>query len=122
MNMRLPFQSKPKSLADRAQAAAGDTVDFARSIPNRLEGGRERTLGVAGAAAGVAAGLAFWRSRSGSKPSAHEDHAQMPTPWKTAPPANGGSAAKKPAASAETKKPVTSSKDAADSAAGSRSK
>ncbi len=120
--MKLPFQSKPKSVADRAQAVAGDAVDFARSIPERLEGGRERAMAVAGAAAGVAAGLAFWRSRSDNEPSVHEDPAQMPTPWKTAPPGNGGSAAKKTAASAETKKPVTSSKDAADSAAGSRSK
>jgi hypothetical protein len=122
MKMKLPFQSKPKSVADRAQAVAGDAVDFARSIPERLEGGRERALAVAGAAAGVAAGLAFWRSRSDNEPSVHEDPAQMPTPWKTAPPGNGGSAAKKPAASAETRKPVTSSKDAADSAAGARSK
>jgi hypothetical protein len=113
MNMRLPFHSKPTSLADRAQVAAGDAVDFARSIPERLEGGRERALAVVGAAAGVAAGLAFWRSRSDSEPSADDDPAQMPTPWKTAPPDNGGSAATKP---------VTSTKDAAESAAGSRSK
>jgi hypothetical protein len=120
--MKLPFQSKSKSLADRAQDAAGDAVDFARSIPDRLEGGRERALAVAGAAAGVAAGLAFWRSRSDKEPSVHEDAAQMPTPWKTAPPGDGGSAAKQPATSAETKQPVASSKDAAESAPGSRSK
>ena len=52
----------------------------------------------------------------------HAYAAQMPTPWKTAPPLDGVSAAKKPAVSAATKKPVTSSKEAADSAAGSRSK
>ena len=108
-------------MADRAQAAAGDAVDFARSVPERLEGGRDRALAVAGAAAGVAAGLAFWRSRTDREPSVHDDPAQMPTPWKTAPPADGP-AAKKPAASAATKKPVASSKDAAESAAGTRSK
>ena len=122
--MKLPFLSKPepKSLTDRAKSAAGDTVEFARSIPGRLEGGRERALAVAGVAAGVAAGLAFWRSRTNNKPSVHDDPAQMPTPWKTAPPGEGEPAAKEPAASAETKKPVTSTKDAAESAAGSRSK
>jgi hypothetical protein len=120
--MKLPFQSKPQSVADRAQSAAADAVEFARSVPDRLEGSRERALAVVGAAAGVAAGLAFWRSRTNNEPSVHDDPAQMPTPWKTAPPGDGGSAAKKPVASAETKKPVTSSKEAADSAAGSRSK
>jgi hypothetical protein len=120
--MKLPFQSQPKSLVDRAQSAAEDAVDFARSIPDRLESSRERALAVVGAAAGVAAGLAFWRSRSNNEPSVHEDPAQMPTPWKTAPPGNGDSAAKEPDASAGTKKPVTSAKEAADRAAGSRSK
>jgi hypothetical protein len=120
--MRLPFQSKPKSLVDRARSAADDVAGFARSVPERLEGGRERALAVAGAAAGVAAGLAFWRSRKDNEPSIHADPAQMPTPWKADPPADGESAAKQPAASAESGKPVASSKGAAESAAGSRSK
>jgi hypothetical protein len=104
--MRFPFQSKPKTLAERAQVAAGDLVDFARSIPKRLDDSRERAFALAGAAGGLVAGVAFLRSRSNDS-SAHEDLAQAPAPWKTPPPA---------------KKPVTSTADAAESAAGARSK
>ena len=119
--MRLPFQSQQKSVTDRAQAAAGDAVEFARSIPERLEGGRERALAVVGAAAGVAAGLAFWRSRSDQGPSVHHDPAQTRTPWKTPPPSNGSNGEPQtPQVAGE--KPVTSAKQAAENAAGSRSK
>jgi hypothetical protein len=107
--MRLPFQPQPKSLTDRAQAVADDAIGFARSIPSRLEGGRERALAVAGAAAGVAAGLVFWRSRSDHEKSVHDDPAKPPTPWKTAPPQ-------------AAEKPVTDSREAAANAAGARSK
>jgi hypothetical protein len=119
--MRLPFQSQQKSLTDRAQAAAGDAVEFARSIPQRLEGGRERALAVAGAAASVAAGLAFWRSRKDQGPSVHHDPAQTRTPWKTPPPSNGSDGERQTPQVAGTK-PVTSVKEAAENAAGSRSK
>lgn len=119
--MRLPFQPQQKSLTDRAQAAAGDAVEFARSIPQRLEGGRERALAVAGAATGAAAGFAFWRSRTEKTPSVHHDPAQTRTPWKTPPPSNGsGEEPKTPQGSGT--KPVTSAKEAAENAAGSRSK
>ena len=86
MEMKLRFQSKPKSLANRADAAVGDFVDFARSVPERLDGPRERALAVVGAVAGVAAGLAFWRSRTDHGPSVHHDPARPPTPWKSRPP------------------------------------
>ena len=84
--MRLPFQSKPKSVVDRAEAAVGDAVEFARSVPERLDRPRERAVVVVGAIAGVAAGLAFWRSRSDHEPSVHHDPARPPTPWKARPP------------------------------------
>ena len=87
----------------------------ARGRPGAGTGSRRR-CGRSRRGPGVLA-LAFGQRAVGSR-----GPRQMPTPWKTAPPGNGGSAAKKTAASAETKKPVTSSKDAADSAAGSRSK
>jgi hypothetical protein len=112
--MRLPFQSKPKSLADRAQAAVGDAADLARSIPERLEGGRERALAVAGAAAGVAAGLAFWRSRADHGPSAHQDPAKPATPWKAQ-----GIAQRPPERASGAAKSATG---AAAQAAGTRSK
>jgi hypothetical protein len=86
LEMRVPFQSKPKSVVDRAEAAFGDVVEFARSVPERLNGPRERAIAVAGAVAGVAAGLAFWRSRGDEGPSVHHDPARPPTPWKAKPP------------------------------------
>ena len=124
--MKLPFQPRPKTLTDRAQAVADDAVKFVRSVPDRLESGRDRALAVAGAAAGVAAGLAFWRSRKEEEeegPSVHHDPAQVRTPWKTPPPTAPSTepATSEPTAEA-TKKPVTSSKAAATNAAGSRSK
>jgi hypothetical protein len=112
--MRLPFQSKPKTFADRAQAAAGDVAEFARSIPKRLDDSRERAFAVAGAAGGLAAALAFWRSRSDNDPSVHHDPAKPATPWKTQPPGQ------RPPETGS--KPVTSTNDAAASAAGARSK
>ena len=84
--MRLPFQSKPKSVVDRAEATVGGAVEFARSVPERLEGARGRAIAAAGGVAGVAAGLAFWRSRSSQEPSVHHDPARPPTPWKAQPP------------------------------------
>ena len=41
--MKLPFQSKPKSWPT-VPAAVGDFVDFARSVPERLDGPRSRRL------------------------------------------------------------------------------
>ena len=106
--MRLPFQSKPKSVVDRAQAVAGDAVEFVRSVPERLDGPRERAVAVVGAVAGVAAGLAFWRSRSDHEPSVHHDPARPPTPWKAQPPTQRPpERGEKPATdAAETDEPV----------------
>jgi hypothetical protein len=107
--MRLPFHSKSESLADRAQALAGDAAHEARkivrSLPRRLEGGRERALAVAGAATAAAAGLVFWRSRRDEAPSVHHDPARIRTPWKTAPPRVDKPPAAEPVAGAQAAAP-----------------
>ena len=88
--MRLALRPKPETLAERAEAAAGDVIEFARSLPERLDSSRKRALAVAGGAAGAAAGFVFWRSRHDDEgPSVHHDPAKPPTPWKTTPPGNG---------------------------------
>jgi hypothetical protein len=112
--MRLPFQSKPKSMIDRAEAAVGEVVGFVRSTPERLEGPRERALAAAGAVAGVAAGLAFWRSRAGQDSAEDREPSGPPTPWKTPP------LAQKPPERGTA--PATDSETAAAHAAGTRSK
>src|SRR5687768_14639851 len=90
--MRLALRPKPETLADRAEAAAGDVIEFARSLPERLDSSRKRALAVAGGAAGAAAGFVFWRSRhSEDGPSVHHDPAKPPTPWKATPPPGNGS-------------------------------
>jgi hypothetical protein len=110
--MRVPFTPKPKTLADRAKVVADDAIEFARSVPERIAEPRERALAVVGAVAGVAAGLAFWRSRSDNDPSVHHDPA--PAPWKMAPPHE------RPSQVSDA--PDPSLVDAAAEAAGSRSK
>lgn len=92
--MKLPFQSKPKTLTARLESARDDAIELVRSVPDRLESSRKQALAVAGAATGAAAGFAFWRSHRDDRPSVHQDPARPATPWKTAPPppANGGSA------------------------------
>jgi hypothetical protein len=105
--MKLPFQPKPKTLIDRLEAARDDTVKLVRSVPERLDTSRKQALAVAGAATGAAAGFAFWRSRRNGGPTVHQDPAQPRTPWKMEPP---------------SAKPVTDTKAAAASAAGTRSK
>ena len=101
----LPFQAKPKSLADRLKHDAGELV---RSVPERLESSRKQALAVAGAATGAAAGFAFWRSQRNGGPTVHQDPAQPRAPWKMEPQSG--------------KRPVTDTKAAATDAAGSRSK
>lgn len=103
--MRLALRPKPKTLAERAEAAGVDALEFVRSVPERLDTSRKRALAVAGGAVGAAAGLAFWRSRSDDGPSVHSDPAKPATP-----------------ASNAKKKSAKSTKAAATNAAGSRSK
>jgi len=109
--MRVPFQSKPKTMVDRAEAAVGDVVEFARSVPERLDEPRERALAVLGAVAGVAAGLVFWRARGDRGPSLHHDPARPPTPWKARPPTQR-----------PPERPAADAPAAAEEAVGARSK
>lgn len=102
--MKLPFQSKPKTLAERVKK---DGLELVRSLPARLESSRKRALAVAGAATGAAAGFAFWRSQRDGGPSIHQDPAQPKAPWKVEPPppVNGASEAEVAAAKGEKPEP-----------------
>ena len=131
--MKLPFQSKPKTLADRAEAVRDDALDFVRGIPARLNTSSRRALTIAGGATGAAAGFAFWRSQRDSGPSIHQDPAKPKAAWKVEPPppVNGASEAEaevpkgeKPAPDPRppAKKRATGTKSTAGDAAGTRTK
>jgi hypothetical protein len=118
--MRVSLRSKPKTVTDRVEAAAEQVVEFARSVPERLDTSRKRALAVAGGAASAAAGFIFWRSRQDEGPSVHADPAR--TPWKATPPPPSPAATEPATPKPAAKKPVTSTKVAATNASGSRSK
>ena len=84
-------RSKPKTLEDRARAAAGDAMkavddarkavdDARRAAEDVFHSTRTRALALAGAAVGAAGVFAFWRSRHDTGPSVHVDPAQPQEP------------------------------------------
>lgn len=142
MNLPLISRPKPQTLKDRAELvakAAGETAktardtaaSIAREASSQVESSRNRALAVAGGAAGIAAGVVFWRSRrDDDSPSVHADPAQKQRPiiqrsGTGAPKAPGEQ--KPPEAHASSKagaaaKPADNAATNAAGAAGTRSK